>query len=184
METTNRTPFPPLLTADEIHSRVVDLAREISEQFGPGPITMLPLLKGSFIFTADLARSLSWYGHGLRIEFITASSYGVGTESSGSVRLNWHGELPTENDRVLIIDDILDTGLTISHVKGIVLNQKPKACKVAVLLDKPSRRKTAVSADFVGFSIEDHFVVGYGLDFAERYRELPYLAILPPEHRS
>ena len=176
--------FPPLLSEEQILDRVHELAQEISESFGPGPITVLTLLKGSFIFTADLVRALAYYDHRLRIEFITASSYGTGTTSNGDVRLTWHGELPCENERVLIIDDILDTGYTISHVRELTMNQKPAICKVAVLLDKPVRRKMPVTADFTGFSIDDYFVVGYGLDFAENFRELPYLAILPTEYRS
>jgi hypoxanthine phosphoribosyltransferase len=176
--------FPPILTETQIAERVHGMAREISESYGPGPITILSLLKGSFIFTADLARALAVYDHRLRIEFITASSYGDKTQSSGEVRLRWEGELPWQNERVLIIDDILDTGFTISHVRELTMNQKPDICKVAVLLDKPVRRKVPVTADFTGFSIDDYFVVGYGLDYAEHFRELPYLAILPTEYRS
>jgi len=184
LESDIRTLFPPYLSDEQIIDRVHEMAHEISESFGPGPITILSLLKGSFIFTSDLVRALALYDHRLRIEFITASSYGDSTQSSGEVRLRWHGELPCENERVLIIDDILDTGFTISHVKELTMNQKPEMCKVAVLLDKPVRRKVPVTADFTGFSIDDYFVVGYGLDFGEQFRELPYLAILPTEYRS
>ena len=184
MEPIDSSKFPCLLTAEQIGTRVTALAKEISDAFGPGPITMLSLLKGSFVFTSDLARALSNYNHRLRIEFISASSYGTSTESSGDVRIRWHGELPAERDRLLIIDDILDTGMTLSQVKEFALKQKPAMCKIAVLLDKPSRRKVSVEVEFIGFTIEDHFVVGYGLDYSEWFRELPFLAILPLDQRS
>lgn len=176
--------FPPLIDQATIAKRIEELASEISSAFGPGPITMLSLLKGAFIFTADLMRALAKHGHTIHIEFITASSYGNNTTSSGEVHLYWQGELPTESDRLLIIDDILDTGLTLSRVKELALRQRPAMCHIAVLLDKPSRRSAPITAEYIGFTIPDHFVIGYGLDFAERYRELPFIAILPTEHRG
>lgn len=176
--------FPPLIEPSELAKRVKALAGEIVAALGTEPIIVVALLKGAFVFTADLVRALSQQGISSEIEFLIASSYGAGTYSTGQVTMHWLGKSSLAGRRVLLIDDILDTGLTLSKVKEQILKENPASCHVVVLLDKPSRRNVQMTADFVGFPIDDHFVVGYGLDYAEQHRDLPYVAILPPEARS
>lgn len=158
----------PLLTASQIEERVQQLGLEISSQFQVDLV--IGVLTGSFIFVADLVRCLP---NTIQVRFIKASSYGCSQQSSGSVKISSLEELDLKNKKVLVIDDILDTGRTLSCLLEQVRLAGANIVKSAVLLDKPSRREVSIEADFVGFSIENHFVVGYGLDYAEGYRSLP-----------
>ncbi len=165
-----------LLTEREIARRVDELAEELSAKYSGESVVALVVLKGAFIFAADLLRKI----RGVRIycDFIKASSYGDSTESSGQVRIDLYPKLNLEGAKVLIVDDILDTGITISSIKRWVEEQGVSSCEVCVLLDKPERRKVPFEADYVGFTIPNHFVVGYGMDCAEEHRCLPYVAVL------
>ena len=171
-----------LFPADRIRDRVAELVDEICGDLTDDDLVLIGLLRGSFMFLADLVRGL--YRHDLhpRIDFMMLGSYGDATDSSGLVEIHKDFSLDVHGADVLIIDDILDTGRTLSFARTHVANARPHSVRTCVLLDKPSRRALAVEADFRGFQVEDHFVVGYGLDFAGFYRDLPYIARLNLVH--
>jgi hypoxanthine phosphoribosyltransferase len=162
---------------EEIARRVEQLAGQIAGVIS-GDFAIVALLKGSFVFAADLIRVLARHGLSPTIEFMRVSSYGASKESSGAVRL--HGEVPAEvaGRPVLLIDDIVDTGRSFVYARDLLLEAGAAKIWTCTLLDKPSRREVAFTADFVGFVIEDVFVVGYGIDFAEQYRHLPYIGVV------
>jgi hypoxanthine phosphoribosyltransferase len=166
-----------LITDREIARRVKGLAREIQADFAGREMVVVSLLNGTVMFLADLIRHLSVP---LRLDFIGVSSYGAGTES-GELVFTKELRLDVRGRDVLLIDDILDTGRTMKRVLAKLRRIKPRRIKTCVLLDKPARRVEKVQADYVGFVIPDLFVVGYGLDFAERYRNLPFVGVLKPE---
>jgi hypoxanthine phosphoribosyltransferase len=136
------------------------------------------VLKGAAIFLADLARSISVDN---TFDFVAVSSYGKGNSSSGAVKLIKDLDQPIEGKNVILVEDILDTGLTLGFLRSLLEQHQPKTLKIAALLDKPSRRIEKIEADYVGFTIPNEFVIGYGMDFAERYRNLPDICIMPPE---
>jgi hypoxanthine phosphoribosyltransferase len=165
-----------LLDADTIQARVKELAREIEDGYpGAEEILLVCVLKGGFVFMADLARAMTTR---VSLDFIAVSSYGSGTKSSGEVRFQKDLDVSLENRNVVVIEDIVDTGLTLKYLQEILRSRAPRSLKTACLLSKPSRRQVEVPVDYVGFTIEDRFVVGYGLDYAEKYRNLPYIAVL------
>ncbi|HEY0875213.1 MAG TPA: hypoxanthine phosphoribosyltransferase [Vicinamibacterales bacterium] len=165
-----------LLDAEKIQARVRELAREIEADYPDGEeIFLVGVLKGGFMFMADLVRSMSTR---VSIDFIAVSSYGAGTKSSGEVRLQKDLETSLENRNVIVIEDIVDTGLTLKYLQDILRSRAPKSLRTACLLSKPTRRQVDVPVEYVGFTIEDRFVVGYGLDYAEKYRNLPHIAVL------
>ena len=166
-----------LITETEIARRVRSLAREIHSDFADREMVVVSLLNGTVMFLADLIRHLSLP---LRLDFIGVSSYGAGTES-GELVITKELRLDVRGRDVLLVDDILDTGRTIKRVHAKLRQLKPRRIKTCVLLDKPARRIEKVRADYVGFTIPDLFVVGYGLDYAERYRNLPFVGVLKPE---
>ena len=163
-----------LLPADKIQSRVRALADEIRRDH-PGDLHLVCVLKGAFMFLADLLRGLP---DTTTLDFVAISSYGKSTRSSGEVRLLKDLDTGLEGRNVVIIEDIVDTGLTLTYLQDILRARGPKSLKTACLLSKPSRRHVNVVVDYVGFTIEDKFVVGYGLDYGEHYRNLPYIGIL------
>lgn len=165
-----------LITKEQLARRVKILAREIERDFRGREMVVVSLLSGTVMFLADLIRRLNLP---LRLDFIGVSSYGVGTES-GDLVFTKELRLDVRNRDVLLVDDILDTGKTLSRVLPKLRALKPRRIKVCVLLDKPERRVEKVKADYVGFAVPDFFVVGYGLDFAERYRNLPFVGVLHP----
>jgi hypoxanthine phosphoribosyltransferase len=165
-----------LIPAEKIAVRVAELGAEISRDLvGIVELTVVCVLKGAFIFAADLVRNLTVP---CRIEFIRASSYGTHRSSSGRVMLDHHHDWHVEGKHVLLLEDILDTGLTVTRILEELRGHNPASLRVCALLDKPSARATPASAEYTGFTIPDVFVVGYGLDAAGRYRELPYVATL------
>jgi len=164
-----------LITGRRIQKRIQALAQEIRRDFPKEPLHLVSVLKGGVFFLTDLARSISGE---VSFDFIAVSSYGQNTRSSGQVRLTRDLDSSIEGKTVIVVEDILDTGMTLQYLLRLFQQRKPKHLRVAVLLDKPERRITAVRADYVGFSIPNEFVVGYGLDYAERYRNLPYVGIL------
>ena len=165
-----------LITEDQIARRIRVLAREIERDFRGREMVVVSLLNGTVMFLADLVRHLNLP---LRLDFLGVSSYGLGTES-GELIFTKELRLDVRGRDVLLVDDILDTGKTMSRVLPKVKALKPRRIKICVLLDKPSRRTESIEADYVGFKIPDFFVVGYGLDFAERYRNLPFVGVLHP----
>lgn len=167
-----------LFTAEQIRQRLAILAAEIARDYGRTDLIAVAVLKGSFIFLADLARLLSDHGVQLTIEFLELSSYGSGTSSSGQVRMGQDLAGSVAHHPVLLIDDILDTGLTLQTARQLLLEKGASGVRTCVLLDKPSRRQVPITAHYVGFHITDVFAVGYGLDYDNQYRHLPYLASL------
>lgn len=164
----------PFISEKQINSKILDLANQINGYYGNEPIVVLGILKGSFIFLADLVRYLKVP---LEIEFISASSYGDGI-TSGQLEIELDVRKSIEGKRVLIVEDIIDTGHSISSLQEKLLSRNPKSIDIVTLLSKPSRREKHVSITFKGFTIDDKFVVGYGMDYAEKHRELPYVGII------
>lgn len=170
-------PVTVLYPAVDIAYRVEVLAREIAASMG-GEIMVVAVLKGSFMFTADLLRALHRAGVRPRIDFMTLSSYGTGTVSSGEVKIVRDITDSIDGLPVLLVDDILESGRTLAHAKSVLAARGPSQVKLCILLDKPAKRKTDIEADFVGFICPERFVVGYGLDYSHYYRELPYIGYL------
>ncbi len=164
-----------LIDQEELSARIADLAREIRQDFPAGPLHFVCVLKGAFLFLGDLIRAME--GH-VTIDFMACSSYGTGTTSTGEVRLSKDLDSGLEGRDVIIVEDIVDTGLTLHYLQDILQARGPRSLRTACLLSKPSRRKIDVKVDYIGFTIEDRFVVGYGLDYAEQYRNLPYIGVL------
>lgn len=162
-----------LISEEELQTRIKEIASQIEKDFKKEEIVLISVLKGSFIFTADLVRHIK---NEVRIDFISASSYGNQTETTGKVKLLKDINMSISNKNVIIVEDIIDSGLTLQFLKEHFAMYKPKKLKICSLLDKPERRKVDLSVDYVGFRIPDEFIVGYGIDCAERYRNLPYIA--------
>jgi hypoxanthine phosphoribosyltransferase len=164
-----------MLSADTIAARVRELGAAITRDYAEGSVVLVCVLKGSFIFAADLARAIDLP---LRIDFLGVRSYGEGTESSGVVQITQDLSRPIAHEDVILVEDIVDTGLTVAHLMDLFRTRQPRTVRVCSLLHKPARAKVGVKVDYLGFTIEDRFVVGYGLDFAEKYRNLPYIGIV------
>jgi len=173
-----------LITETEIKKRMTEMVLQIYGDCKGKELIVIGILKGSFMFMADLLRSLYLHDIHPLIDFMIVSSYGHQTTSSGMIKVERDITTDIKNHWVLVVDDILDTGRTLSFVKNHLLAQKPQALKVCVLLDKPSRRLVECRADYVGFKIEDYFVIGYGLDYNSRYRDLPFIAILNQKNEN
>jgi len=164
------------LSAEQIAERVKALGADIRRDYeGKRPVVVV-VLKGSFIFAADLVRAIDHPT--LRVDFLGVRSYGEGTESSGVVQIVNDLSKPIEEEDVILVEDIVDTGLTINYLLDLLQTRKPKSLKVCSLLHKPARARVAVPIDYLGFTIEDRFVVGYGLDFAEKHRGLPFIGVI------
>jgi len=163
-----------LISADDIQRRVTAMAQEIHRDH-PDGVHLVCVLKGAFIFLSDLARQLPGT---VTLDFMAVSSYGTSTKSSGQVQVLKDLGSAIEGRDVVIVEDIVDTGLTLTYLQDILRARSPRSLRTACLLSKPSRRKIEVNVEYVGFTIEDKFVVGYGLDYAEQYRNLPYIAVV------
>jgi len=165
-----------LLSEQQIQDRIREIAAQIDKDYaGSGPLYMVCVLKGALLFYADLARAIK---HPVRMDFIGTSSYGKGKTTSGEVRLTKDLDTTVEGYDVLIVEDILDSGVTLTYLIHVLQQRRPRSIRIATLLDKPERRLRPVAVDYVGFQIPDEFVVGYGLDFAEDYRQLRDVCIL------
>jgi len=170
-----------LIPRQRIHRRIQELAKQIRADFPEEPLLLVGVLKGAVFFLSDLARGIPGE---VSLDFIAVSSYGKDTRSSGQVRLTKDLDASIEGRTVIVVEDILDTGMTLQYLLRILEQRKPKHLRVAVLLDKPERRIASVHAEYVGFSIPNEFVVGFGLDYAERYRNLQGVGVLilrPPD---
>ena len=165
-----------LFTAEQIQARVDELVDELASACKVENFAIIGILRGSFMFLADLVRDMYQHDVHPRIDFITLESYYSGTESSGTVNVAKDLSLDIKGATVILVDDILDTGRTLTFAKRHLLGKGAKTVRTCTLLDKPSRRLVPCEADFVGFTIDDHFVVGYGLDYDSYYRDLPYIA--------
>src|SRR5688572_28847745 len=163
-----------LISAEDIQKRVQEMALEIARDH-PDGVHMIAVLKGAFVFLSDLARALPGR---CSLDFMAVSSYGSSTRSSGQVQLLKDLGSGIEGRDVVIVEDIVDTGLTLTYLQDILRARAPRSLRTACLLSKPSRRQTEVTVDYVGFTIDDKFVVGYGLDVGEQYRNLPYIAVV------
>src|SRR5580700_839110 len=169
-----------LIRRSAIERRVREVAQQITKDFKGERVHLIGVLKGACIFLSDLVREINLE---TSIDFIAVSSYGKGKESSGQVRVLKDLDSSIEDLNVILVEDILDTGLTLSYLLRVLQQRKPRVLRVAALLDKPSRRLKPVKGDYVGFTIPNEFVVGYGLDYAERYRNLKDVCILHPPPR-
>ena len=167
-----------LFDEEAIQKRVLELGSEITKAYAGEEILAVCVLKGASVFFADLIRAIK---SEVKLEFMIVSSYGFGTESSGKVEIKKDLDTDCREKNILLIEDIIDTGITMDCVKNILVERGAKSVKVASFLSKPSRRQIEFTPDFLGFEIEDHFVVGYGLDYAEQHRNLGYIGILKPE---
>ena len=168
--------FEVLISSKDIQQRVMELGQQISADYGDRPVVLVGVLKGSFMFMADLVRNIT---SPVRLEFIGTKSYN-GASSSGEVQLTKDLDKPIQGEDVLLVEDIVDTGLTLNYLHHLLAQRGPLSVRTASFLDKPSRRRIEVHADYVGFEIEDRFVVGYGLDFDQKYRNLRDLCVLKP----
>ena len=164
------------ISTAKIQARVAAMAEDIRRDY-PDGLHIIAVLKGAFIFMSDLVRNIEG---NVSLDFMALSSYAKGTTSSGEVRVTKDLDTTLDGKDVLIVEDIVDTGLTLTYLQEILRARNPRVLRTACLLSKPSRRKIDVAVEYVGFTIEDHFVVGYGLDYAEQYRNLPYIGVLKP----
>ncbi|NLM42006.1 MAG: hypoxanthine phosphoribosyltransferase [Firmicutes bacterium] len=164
-----------LISAEEIARRVQELGQQISQDYQGQDLMIIGILKGAVVFLSDLIRHITVP---LELDFMAISSYGEATETSGVVQLLKDLDRPIEGQHVLIVEDIIDSGLTLSYLYQLLQSRNPASLKTAVLLDKPERRRTVFIPDYIGFSIPDKFVIGYGLDYNHKHRELPYVGVL------
>ena len=164
-----------LISAEQIQARIRELGAEIDRDYPKGPVYLIAILKGACFFLADLARAMKTPA---RIEFIGISSYGRGKTSSGEVKLTKDLDVSIEGHDVVVVEDIVDSGVTLNYLLKVFEQRKPKSLRIAALLDKPERRQRPVEVHYVGFRIPDEFVVGYGLDYAEDYRNLRDVCVL------
>lgn len=164
-----------LLSAEEIQKRVAELGAEISREYQGKEILLIGILKGAFVFCADLIRHITVP---TEVDFMAVSSYGKSTESSGVIRIVKDLDTEVQGKHLLLVEDIVDSGLTLRYLREYLQHHQPASIRIAVLLDKPSRRKTEVTVDYTGFSIPDEFIVGYGIDYAEHHRNLPYIGMI------
>jgi len=165
-----------MISEEEIKSKVYEIAKKIEEDYkNEEDLLVVGILKGANIFVADLIRNINL---DVNMDFMSVSSYGNGTESSGTVKIIKDLDVDIENKNVLIVEDIIDSGLTLSNLVAALKTRNPKSLKLCTLLDKPQRRTADIPVDYVGFVIEDKFIVGYGIDYAEKYRNLPYIGVV------
>lgn len=167
-----------LLKPEELQGKIAELGAAISRDYAGKDLLLVGVLKGAVVFLSDLLRGISIP---VALDFMAVSSYGAATKSSGVVRIQKDLEESIEGRHVLVVEDIVDTGLTLHYMLDNLASRHPASLKVCALLDKPNRRQVEVSVDYIGFHIPDKFVVGYGLDYAEKYRNLPYIGVLRPD---
>lgn len=167
-----------LFTEEQINKKVIEIAKELDKHFNGEQITFICILKGSYMFFSDLLKNID---SDVRIDFMQVSSYGSSTVSSGKLKIKKDLDIDLENKNVVIVEDIIDTGITLYNLKKYLLEKNPKELKICAFLDKFERRIADIEADYIGYKIPDKFVVGYGLDFNEEYRNLPYIGVLGDE---
>jgi len=170
--------LPVLIRRDAIAGRIAEIGKQIDRDLAGESVLLVGVLKGAAIFLSDLARAISIQ---CTFDFVAVSSYGKGTRSSGAVKLIKDLDQPIEGKHIIVVEDILDTGLTLTYLHSLFSQHRPASLRVAALLDKPSRRLAPIEADYVGFKIPNHFVIGYGMDYAERFRNVPDIRLMPPD---
>ena len=170
--------FPVLITAEQIARRTAEIGRQIDADFAGEKVLLVGVLKGAAVFLADLARQISI---DCTFDFVAVASYGKAQHSTGAVKLIKDLDQPSEGRNLILVEDILDTGLTLVFLRKLLMQHSPRSLKIAALLDKPSRRIEKIEADYVGFTIPNRFVIGYGMDYAERFRNLPDIRVMPPD---
>lgn len=166
-----------LLSEEAIRRRIAEMGAEISADYDGKDVVLVCVLKGAVIFFSDLARAMTCH---MEMDFLSISSYGNNTKTSGIVRISKDMDTSITGRHVLIVEDIMDSGLTLNHLTTILRTREPASLKIACLLDKPERRECDISPDYVGFVIPNEFVLGYGLDYEQRYRNLPYVGVMKP----
>nr|WP_314504728.1 hypoxanthine phosphoribosyltransferase [uncultured Peptostreptococcus sp.] len=164
-----------MLSQEEIENKVTELAKQIEKDYEGQDLLLVGILKGASVFVADLMRKISL---NVNIDFMSVSSYGSGTVSSGTVKILKDLDVDIKDKNVLIVEDIIDSGITLRNLYDTLMTREPRSLKLCTLLNKPERKKVDVNVDYVGFVIEDKFIVGYGIDYDEKYRNLPYIAIV------
>lgn len=167
-----------LLSEEELQAKVNEIGAQITRDYEGKNLLLVSVLKGSVVFMADLMRAIKIP---CGIDFMCVSSYGKEAKTSGVVKIIKDLDINLEGLDIVIVEDILDSGLTLNYIKTMLLERNPKSIRICTLLDKPERRKAPIKADYMGFEVPDEFVVGYGLDFAEKYRNLPYIGVLKPQ---
>lgn len=165
-----------MITEEQLALRAEAIGRKITQDYQGEPILMVGILRGAVIWMSDLVRQIKL--DDVRIDFMSVSSYGASTKSSGVVRILKDLDTPIEGKNVIIVEDIIDSGLTLKYLKDQLLSRGPKSLKICTLLDKPERRQADVAGDYIGFQVENKFIVGYGLDYNQQYRTLPYITCL------
>jgi len=171
--------FPVLFSDQQIAERTAEIGRQIDQDYAGKSVVLVGVLKGAAIFLADLSRCITI---DCTFDFVAVSSYGKGQRTSGAVKMIKDLDQPIENKHIIIVEDILDTGLTLCFLRSLFEQHKPASMRIAALLDKPSRRLEKIEADYVGFKIPNHFVIGYGMDYAERFRNVPDIRLMPPDY--
>jgi hypoxanthine phosphoribosyltransferase len=171
-------PLRPLLTEEQIQRRIVEMGAQIAADYPDGTLYLICILKGACYFLADLSRAIT---RDVRVDFMGISSYGAGKTSSGEVKITKDLDVSLQDAHVLIVEDLIDTGVTLSYLMNLMQQRQPKTIRTTTLLEKPEHRLSGVTVDYVGFRIPDEFVVGYGLDYAEKYRNLRGIYILEGE---
>lgn len=164
-----------LIDEKQLENKVREMALEIDKAYNGEEFVMIVVLKGASVFASDLLKNIKG---DVYLDFMAVSSYGMSTQSSGTVKILKDLDMEIENKHILIVEDIIDTGLTLHYLSQNLLSRKPKSLKICTLLDKPQKRKCEVKADFVGFEVPDKFIVGYGIDCKEKYRNLPYISLV------
>ena len=164
-----------MYSEEDIKAKVKEIAKQIEKDYAGEELLVVGILKGASVFCADLIREINL---DVQMDFMVVSSYGSGTESSGTVKIIKDLDVDIENKNVLIVEDIIDSGLTLSSLVKALNTRKPKSLKLCTLLDKPERRTSDIKVDYIGYVIEDKFIVGYGIDYNEKYRNLPYIGIV------
>lgn len=167
-----------MISEEEINKRIVELGKQISEDYKGKEIHMICVLKGGVFFMCELAKRIECP---VTMDFMSVSSYGNGLESSGVIKIIKDLDESIEGKEVILVEDIIDSGRTLSHLLKLLLSREPKSLKLCALLDKPDRRVTQVKLDYLGFQVPDEFVVGYGLDYGQKYRNLPYIGVVKAE---
>lgn len=164
-----------MITQEEIYRRAKELGAKITEDYKGEGVLLIGILRGAVLWMADIIKAIDL---DVEIDFMACSSYGAATKSSGVVKINKDLDSDIEGKNIIIVEDIVDSGITLNYLKGYLENRKPKSIKICALLDKPEGRRTDMKADYVGFTVEDKFIVGYGLDYNQQYRHLPYISCL------
>lgn len=167
-----------LITKEEVAKRIKELGKSISEDYGDKDILCIGILKGSVVFLADLIREIE---NNVSIDFMTVSSYGNSTETSGNITIKKDLDTDISGKHVLIVEDIIDSGITLSRLKELLLKRNPASLKICTLLNKPERRLADIDVEYIGFDIPNEFIIGFGLDYSEKYRELPFVGVLKRE---